>query len=164
MAAPRSERTVRLSVLDRLMDFDPRAGGDPTIPWEESVRQLKGSLLRDLEWLLNTRRIAEPATDLYPEVQRSVYHFGIPDVSSLSGDSPTSRLKLMQHIEESIRLFEPRLTQVRVTPAEGPRRHLQIRFVVEALLRMDPNPERIVFDTVLEAASGEFHVSGGDDA
>jgi type VI secretion system protein ImpF len=37
----------------------------------------------------------------------------------------------------------------------------QVRFAVEATLRMDPSPERIVFDTVLEIASGTYAV---DDA
>jgi type VI secretion system protein ImpF len=164
MAAPESDRTVRLSVIDRLIDPSPRTAGDPPITWAESVRRLKESLLRDLEWLLNTRRIAEPAPDQYPEVQSSVYHFGIPDISSLSADSDVSRLRLMRHIEKSIEIFEPRLMRVRVSPTGEGGEAREIRFVVEALLRMDPNPERVVFDTVLETASGEFRVSGGGDA
>lgn len=159
-----NERTVRLSVIDRLIDLEPRLAGDPPTTWSESVARLKESLLRDLEWLLNTRRIAEPAPDPYGEVQNSVYHFGIPDASSLSADSDVSRLKLMRHIEKSIELFEPRLMRVRVSTPDAPSEHREIRFVVEALLRMDPSPERVVFDTVLEMASGEFRVSGGTDA
>ena len=164
MAAPANERTVRLSVIDRLIDSEPGLAGDPTTTWDESVRQLKMALLRDVEWLLNTRRIPEPAPDHYPEVQRSVYHFGIPDVSSLSSDSDASRQKLQQHIEESIRIFEPRLTRVRVVPTQEGMEGREIRFVIEALLRMDPNPERVIFDTVLETASGEFRVNGSDNA
>ena len=36
----------------------------------------------------------------------------------------------------------------------------ELRFVVEALLKMDPNPEQVVFDTVLELASGDYSVKG----
>jgi type VI secretion system protein ImpF len=165
MAGPASERTVLLSVVDRLIDRRPGLTADPPMTWEESVRELKASLLRDIEWLLNTRRIAEPAADLMTEVQRSVYHFGIPDVSSLSADSSLSTQKLLQHVEETIRVFEPRLTRVRVLPAEqSGKERREIRFVVDALLRMDPNPERVIFDTVLETARGEFRVSGSADA
>ena len=34
----------------------------------------------------------------------------------------------------------------------------QVRFAIEATLRMDPSPEQIVFDTVLEIASGSYAV------
>jgi type VI secretion system protein ImpF len=159
-----SERTVRLSVLDRLLDYDPHNAGDPPLTWSESVRLHKAALLRDVEWLLNTRRICEPAPDAYPEVQRSTYHFGVPDMSSVSSDSQTAQLRLMRQIEESIRIFEPRLSGVRVTPMEGGAASREVRFTVEAMLRMEPNPERVVFDTVLETASGEFRVSGVGDA
>jgi type VI secretion system protein ImpF len=162
--APRqtTERTVRHSVLDRLIDRTPQLAADPPLPWEESVRELRQSVLRDLEWLLNTRRIAEPAPDRYPETQRSVYHYGLPDISSVSADSDSVRRRLLRQIEESIQLYEPRLTSVRVTPVEVDEEgHRQIRFVIEALLRMEPNPERVAFDTVLEIASGTFQISGG---
>src|SRR5690606_11335440 len=76
------EPTIRLSVIDRLLQNGEPEEANST--WVGSVDALKASLVRDLEWLLNTRRIAEPAPDSFPEVQRSVYHFGLPDVSSRS--------------------------------------------------------------------------------
>ena len=72
---------------------------------------------------------------------------------------------LSRDIEESIRIFEPRLTDVRVglrqSTEEGSR---LARFVIEGLLRMEPNPERVVFDTVLETPTGKFFVRGDADA
>lgn len=153
------DRSVRLSVIDRLIDEEPGLAADPPRTWAESVRHLKASVLRDLEWLLNTRRMIELAPGAYAEVQRSLYHFGLPDVSSVSRDSPTALRLLQQQMEECIRLFEPRLDSIRVVAAEqatGERREL--RFVIEAMLRMEPNPERIIFDTVLETARGEFRL------
>ena len=35
-----------------------------------------------------------------------------------------------------------------------------LHFKIEALLIMDPAPERISFDTVLELASGQYKVEG----
>ena len=32
------------------------------------------------------------------------------------------------------------------------------------MLRMEPNPERVVFDTVLEISSGEYRVKGDGGA
>ena len=40
----------------------------------------------------------------------------------------------------------------------------QLRFQIEALLLMDPAPELISFDTVLELASGEYQVKGEQSA
>jgi type VI secretion system protein ImpF len=156
MAARGAERTVRQSILDRLIDE-----ADPPSSAAETVRAFRAAVLRDVEWLLNTRRIAEPAPDACPELQRSVYHFGIPDITSLSADSDGARKRLLRKVEECIALFEPRLSGTRVTLApdeEGGGR--RIRFVVEGMLRMDPSPERVVFDTVLETSSGKFKVGG----
>ena len=156
-----TDRTVQQSVLDRLLDDEPQAGSAGT-PWSRSVTRLKSSLLRDLEWLLNTRQVIEPAGPSHPEVQRSVYHFGLPDLTSLSAGSHEVRRRLLRQVEEAIQMFEPRLSRVRVTAAEdAPGGGREVRFVVEGLLEMDPEPERVTFDTVLEPASGTFRVNGG---
>lgn len=155
------ERYLRPSVLDRILDTPgsdwAASGGRGTL--SQSVQALQDALLRDLEWLLNTRRIAFPAGDDFPEVQRSVYHFGLRDISSLSSDSSGVRSTLAREVEELLRFFEPRLTGVRVNVPEGGKdRHREIRFIIEASLDMDPEPVPVTFDTVLEVASGEFNV------
>ena len=165
MPRPELERTVQQSVLDRLIDQDPGVTADPPTTLAQSTRQFKAAVRRDLEWLLNTRRIATPAPDTFDEVPHSLYHYGLPDVTSLSADSPESRLWLLNRIEETIAMFEPRLTGVRVslseTRADGGR---ELRFLIEATLRMDPNPEQVVFDTVLELGSGAYQVAGASSA
>lgn len=164
MARNEVERTVRPSVLDRLMDDEPGLAADRHLTWAQSVERYKVSVLRDLEWLLNTRRIAEEAPVELEELQASVYHFGVPDISSLSADAPRDRQRLAQRLKDAIRIHEPRLADVRIRIPErdeGPNR--LVRFVVEGTLRMEPNPEQVVFDTVLEVASGRFRI-GDDDA
>jgi type VI secretion system protein ImpF len=154
-----AEPTVRPSLLDRL-----DGSLEPATTWNESVRQLKRSLLRDMEWLLNTRRVQVPAPDHYPEVQHSVYHYGLPDVSSMSHDPETVRTRLCAYIAETIRLFEPRLSSVRVTPTSDEDERHAVRFSIDAVLNLDPTPERIVFDTVLETARGDFQVEAAPHA
>jgi len=155
------EPTIRQSVVDRLIDTAPRHSADPPPTWSQSVRQKREALMRDLEWLLNTRRILHPAPADMPELQASVYNYGLPDITSMSRDSADTRQYLLRRIEEAVELFEPRLMSVRVSAVEGaPGAEHSIRFVIEALLRMEPDPERVMFDTVLEVSSGEFHVSG----
>jgi type VI secretion system protein ImpF len=161
----RLDPAVQQSVLERLIDREPRIPSEPPLDWSESVALKRASVKRDLEWLLNTRRTAEPAPAQFPEVRASVHHFGLPDLTSLSADSPETRQRLLREVEEAIRQFEPRLSQVKVTarPHDGSQRH-RIRFIVEALLRLDPEPERIAFDTVLEVSSGTISLVGAGDA
>ncbi len=155
MSSREPERTAQLSVLDRLL-----ARSDAPLSLSESVADLKEAVRRDLDWLLNTRRIAIPAPDEYPEVQHSLYHFGLPDISSVSSDSETARRRLVRQVEECLQIFEPRLTNIRVTATDpkDKKNKRQVRFMIEAMLRMEPNPERVVFDTVLETSSGKIQV------
>jgi type VI secretion system protein ImpF len=165
MAPQELERTVQRSVLDRLIDAEPDSSTEAPLTWAQSVRELKRAVRRDLEWLLNTRRIVEPAPAGCTELPRSVYAYGMPDITSLAAQSISSRDWLRKQVEETITLFEPRLSRVRVKVAApepgGPR---ELRFTVEALLLMEPSPEQVVFDTVLEVTSASFEVRGDSDA
>jgi type VI secretion system protein ImpF len=159
------ERSVQQSLLDRLVDLEPRTSSEAPPTWSESVRQLKNSLRHDLEWLLNTRRTPLAPPESFEELPRSLYSFGFPDITSLGRDSREVRGRLLRQVEETIATFEPRLAGVKVSLAEtdenGAR---QFRFLIEGLLRMEPNPEQVVFDTVLEISSGEYHVKGDGGA
>src|SRR5829696_8276122 len=127
------DRIVRRSVLDRLLqtgDAEPRT-------WHDSLRIAKAALARDLEWLLNTRSIAESAPDTLTELRDSVYHYGLRDLTSVSADSTAARRELLRTIADTIERFEPRLSDVHVREVaklgEGKR---EIHFVVEGLLRL----------------------------
>ena len=161
MPRPDPDVAVTSSLLDRLVDLNPGIASDPPTSRSQSVRQLKASLRRDLEWLLNSRRIPEEAPESYEELFRSLYNYGLPDVASMGLNSPRDRQRLLRLIEQTIAIFEPRLTGVRVRAVDsagsGPR---ILRFQIEAMLKMDPAPEQILFDTVLQLNSGEYQVKG----
>src|SRR4051812_23031095 len=158
---------VTQSVLDRMMDREPLNSADASMTRAQSVRLLKASLRRDLEWLLNTRRIADELAPEHSELASSLYYYGLPDVTALSFANPKDRAKLLRTLESTIRTFEPRIANVKVVPIEsasdtGVRQIL--RFQVEGLLRMDPAPEQVSFDTVLQLTSGEYEVKGDRSA
>ncbi|HSG81345.1 MAG TPA: type VI secretion system baseplate subunit TssE [Gemmatimonadota bacterium] len=159
MARKEADPVVQQSVLDRLIDEEPHTSGDRPTTWARSVQELKNALRRDLEWLLNTRRIVHTAPEVFTELRRSLYHYGLPDVSSLSADAPDTELILMRQIEEAIQLFEPRLSDVRVSRLPTERTARQVRFLIEGTLEMEPSPEEVAFDTVLEIASGRFEIN-----
>jgi type VI secretion system protein ImpF len=154
----RSERPVMVSVLDRLIDLQPKLRDDPPVSRMQSIRELKASLQRDLEWLLNTRRIAVDIPDTAQELKKSVYCYGLREFTDVNMSNAGDQLS--KYLESSIRTFEPRLADVRVTmrPMESVAR--VARFVIEAILLIDPVPERVTFDTVLELTRGEYRVRG----
>lgn len=165
MARGLGETTITNSVLDRLIDLEPETQMENMLSRAQSVRLLRSAVRRDLEWLLNTRRNAEiPETDPQ-EINRSMLVYGIPDLSALSMATAADRKQLTRQVGAAIALFEPRLGGVRVSLVEtsDPSRK-DVRMRIEAMLRMDPVPEPISFDTVLELKTGNCRVSGGDDA
>src|SRR5260370_22627931 len=115
MARRDATQNVTQSVLERLIDRDRGSPTDSPVTHAQSVRQLKLSLRRDLEWLLNTRRTPEPAEKTYQELHRSLFNYGLPDVTSLSHQTFGDRTRLLQMVAATIEMFEPRLTRVNVT-------------------------------------------------
>ena len=153
---------ITLSVLERLIDRDPDIRSEVPLSRAQSLRELKLALKRDLEWLLNTRKTIEPAPETARETVRSVYQYGLSDISSKSVLSTRDQGDLVRDMEAAIAIFEPRLkrARVRMEATEGSFRTL--KFVIEGLLCMDPAPEPIRFDTVLELGKGEYEVKGAD--
>ena len=157
MARSRGEAPIGLSVLDRLIDEDLRIP-EKLLTRSESLRKLRDGVRRDLEWLLNTRHpviLAPPNSQL----ARSLYMYGIPDVTSMSAKNTHDRQALLQAMQETISRFEPRIAHPRVTLApEQDEKIPVLRFVIEGLLRVDPSPEQLAFGAVVELASGECRV------
>jgi type VI secretion system protein ImpF len=159
MARSGTESAVTLSVFDRLIDHEPRTSKEVALTRAQSVHQLKESVRRDLEWLLNTRLVAVPPDDRLREVNRSVYVYGLPDFTAYSLSNPDDQNKLIRHLQTAIKTFEPRLGKVRVVPLGMTGANTRVlRFRIEALLLMDPAPEHISFDTTLQLTSGEYEV------
>lgn len=162
MARTELERTVQPSLLDRLTDEAPGTSGDPAITREESIRRYRASVLRDVEWLLNTRRTPEAAPTALRQLRASAYEYGLPDALALPIAIREGRERLLQWLEQTIATFEPRLSDVRVRLVSAEQRAApQVRFTVSALLRMDPSPVRVAFDTVLDIAAGDYAVAEG---
>lgn len=157
---PRTDNELRitLSVLDRLIDYEPEISREAVGSRSKKLRELKQSVRRDLEWLLNTRHHTEGLQPELKETMNSVASFGLPDFSSLSTDSEDDQKLIKLEIETAVRRFEQRLEAVVVSfePSFGSERVL--RFRIDARLRVDPEPEPITFDTVLQLGTGEYQV------
>jgi len=152
------EGPVTLSLLDRLIDQEPDRNLEPPMTRAQSLRELRAALRRDLEWLLNTRCAIEEPPESLRELERSVYNYGVHDTSSLYLRSPKDQEFLAKSIKTAINFFEPRLQAVNVSIEPTTDEVHGIHFSIEGLLRMDPAPEPVFFDTLLEPTSGEYKV------
>jgi type VI secretion system protein ImpF len=163
MARVNQDTSLLPSVLDRLLDDTPDLAQEPILDRFQTIRQLKQAVTRDLEALLNTRQelLSEPASE-FSEVRRSILTYGLPDFTAYSLLNPQDRNRIRRALEQTIALFEPRLTRVRVS-IEPPRPHESaLRFHIEALLKVEPAPEPVTFDAMLQLHTLEYVVRGRD--
>jgi type VI secretion system protein ImpF len=159
------ERSVQLSLLDRLLNSQSDSRHNAPISRSESLRLLRQSVKTNLEWILNASRTVEPIPESYKEVQSSLYVYGLPDINSVTLDNAQDEARLVRSLESAIVIFEPRLTRVRVSTYERlSKKKTSLVFHVEATLMSEPEPERIFFDTVLEIAKGAYTVKDDQSA
>jgi type VI secretion system protein ImpF len=152
------KRRLVSSVLDRLID-DPNASGEPPRSSGQHLSQLKRSVTRDLENLLNTRRRWKEFPPESRDLEGSLINYGIPDFTGLNMSVPSERERTRAEIERVIRRFEPRLKNVVVTiEANADAFERTLRFRITGVLRTEPLPERVVFDSELKPATAEIEV------
>lgn len=163
MAKVERDQPLVPSVLDRLIDNRPDQSQEAAKARHQLIGELRQSIRRDLENLLNTRWRAESWPDDLTELQQSLVRYGIPDVSGAGADivSERGRMEYLRLVQETIQRFEPRFKTVRVEflQATDPLDRT-LRFRIDAVMYAFPAPEPVVFDTSLEPATGEFSVEG----
>ncbi|WP_254510473.1 type VI secretion system baseplate subunit TssE [Anatilimnocola floriformis] len=146
------------SVFDRLIEIKPNEEATPQNPQSLSLSELQSNVFRDLASMLNSRQgLAEPLEE-GSEVRQSVIAFGLPDISNVNPDSLEQQATIRAAVEESIRLFEPRLSNIVVTTQGASQSDRSLRLTVRANLKIEPNPVPVEFDTVIESGTGEWKV------
>ena len=149
------------SLLDRLADDEPEKKEESREKRILSFIKLKQSVMRDLEWLLNTGCL-ETTQDLddYPQVKKSVLNYGLPDLSGTTASNVDSTT-LERMLRQAIINFEPRILanslKVKVTNRD---KHNNIIFEIEGELWSQPTPERLYLKTILDLELGNVEVKG----
>jgi len=151
MPDPKPIAGARALLFDRLVDVPD---------WDERERplrilnseQLKASVRRELERLLNTR-CSIPLHRLGEE-ERSVVNYGIPDFSSLSPHNADDHALIASIVGQTITAFEPRLRQVRVEvgPVSAAESALWLNISAELAVGMFAEP--VSFPVILNSKSG----------
>jgi type VI secretion system protein ImpF len=156
--AETSRQGLAPSLLDRLID--PSSGGQVDGHFGYTLEAVQEAVRRDLEDLLNTQRssVAVPASCV--ETKNSVFDFGVPDVTSISGVGAKLRESIGRAIEEAVARHEPRLKDIRAIPIEGDEKDLRLKLQISARLRVDPYPD-VAFVTILKLTTGQATVAPG---
>lgn len=159
MARFDKKKKLRPSIIDRLMDKDPNNNVDMDRDQHQQLKDLRNSVRRDLENLLNTRyRIREP-DERFSQLKKSIVNYGLPDLATVNMSDKTKLRGFINHLESIIIEFEPRFKSVKISYIENPDSlDCSIRFRIDATLFADPSPEVVIFDSVLEPVTRMVHV------
>lgn len=161
MARIRPEQPLTPSLLDRLIDRDPEVQRETPKNRGQLLRDLKDSVRRDLENLLNTRARPLVIPAGLKELKQSLVNHGMPDFSGMPIGSAREREALARTLQGVIRQHEPRFKRVEVRLLENAEPlDRTLRFRIEALLHAEPAPEPVVFDSLLKPTTGDFEVKG----
>lgn len=147
------------SVLDRLLEDPARDPASGVTREGADLAALTLDVRRDLENLLNTRWRVRQCPPHLLHVPRSLVEYGIPDFTGLNMSLPVERERMRLAIERAIRQFEPRLGDVVVAvlpSAEKSDRRMRLR--ITGVLRTEPVPERVEFDSELEPSTASVAV------
>jgi len=151
MSDTRTSPRIRLPLLDRLLDADPGSPRDPPLSQSLAIEQLRLAVRRDIEALLNARRRRLPPDPGLDELPLSLVGYGVPDPTAGSFTEEERRAAISREIQATIARFEPRLTSIKVQLHRAEREALDrvLRLRIEAVLRTDPVPEHISFETLV---------------
>lgn len=154
------------SLLDRLADDEPDQLQESREKRILSMSRLRKSVLRDLEWLLNTVRLpSHYEIERYPSAAHSVINFGLPPLSGTLANGLNIN-ELENILVQVIKDFEPRIlrstVKVRVILAQDLMSHNTLTFIITGDLWAQPLPLQLYLKTEIDLESGQVKVEEAD--
>ena len=149
------------SLLDKLLGAG--AGGRDGMAPRQSVEQVKDSVARDIEMLLNAHQ-SYTADELarYPNALRSLLTLGLIDISSMSLANDNDRRRITDAIRDGLMAHDKRLSNIEVGVRQIGGSASKLTFTIRAHLILKSNTERVIFDAVLQPGSKRYDVSKAD--
>jgi type VI secretion system protein ImpF len=148
------------TLFERLADNAPREPSEKHPRRLISAEELKESVARDLEALLNCRcAFKEDVFKKFPESLRSMCSYGMNDFIGMSLANPADRNTICRSLERTIVIHERRLRQVQVSLELDDGAVNRLRFSINALLLVHPSTEPVFFDALLQPSTLQYSVS-----
>ena len=108
--APKIPFRARASLLDRLVDYQPRVGREARPLRTLDKMELMDSIARNVSWIFNTR--TSISHEEYDRRELTVLDFGIPDFGAISPANRDDRALVAKRLKKAVAAFEPRLKDV----------------------------------------------------
>lgn len=128
-----------------------------------NIQELKDSVARDLEELLNTRSIHFDSLDDFPCAKKAVINFGILDFVGLSTANPMHRDQICQAIQETIGNQETRLTHIQVFMHIDSDHVGSLLLTIRGVLNLKPMQEPVIFDAVLNPSTQQYSIRSSNN-
>jgi len=149
----------RLPLFDRLLQGDSIETDRNA---DNAIRELRESVRRDLEILLNTRPATSAIEAGLEELEVSVLSFGLPELQNQNLATMAQQETFRRRLETIIRRFEPRFRELTVElVGRDSSLDRTLRFRMRAVLQADTTSEAVVYDTVVDPATGGMRILGG---
>ena len=159
MSTVSKAQKLRPSILDRLIDDRPDQNSEMEKNRHQVLNELRESVRRDLEDLLNTRFRAISAPQGMSELNNSLINYGLPDLHTINFLSVEGKEEFCRTVADHIIQFEPRFKSVRVITMDDTwTEDTSLNFRIEAVMYAEPAPEEVVFDSALEPISAIVNV------
>jgi type VI secretion system protein ImpF len=150
------------SLLDRLIDDEPHIQKESRVNRVQSISHHRASVLRDLEWLMNTDN-AEAVHDLseFPNVTASVINYGMPALAGRAL-SAVDIGEIEDQFVSVIRLFEPRVIastiQVKAAYSGEFSAANALTFEIRGELWATPVPLKLFLKTNVDLETGSIRI------
>jgi type VI secretion system protein len=140
-----------MSQFDRtLLERIEAAGTEqPAVRASFDKSLLLASILRNVGRVLNERR---GSCEARPD-------YGLPDLNDAMGRGASGPSQFAATVQETIELFEPRLSSVLVRFVPDNDHPMRINYRISAMLQIGDSRERVSFDTIL-SEDKRIHVRG----
>ena len=150
------------SLLDRLIDNEPHQKSESREARAVTLKIIRESVLRDLNWLFNTENLETVhALDKFENVSNSVLNYGLPSVSGNTPGALRSQ-SIEQQVRRTILKFEPRILKetLSVKATLNTNEFSKSAFVLEITgdLWAQPIPLQLYLHTEIDIETGNVQV------
>lgn len=148
------------TIFEKLFDDAPHLKIESNPLKRLNLEELKDSVARDLEALLNSRRgHSAEIIEGFAHSSASVLSFGLADFVGMSLSNPADCHRICRGLEQTIQRHDKRLRSIRVTLEADRYSTNTLRFNIHALLVVYPAREPVNFDALLQPTIQQYAVS-----
>lgn len=147
---------ARASLIDRLIDGNPKEAREIRPLRTLNREALRAAIRRDLGWLLNTR--TSLPTEDFDERELTVLEYGIPDFGGFSPENEVALKQMARRLSRAITAYEPRLQDVHVEMAMEMDTERRLQMIISAVIAVDEFREPVSFLTIFQKDTGEMEI------